>query len=186
MLQRSVLAVFLFGCCFFFCALGWSQSRIDVFGGYSYSPNSFAFLGGGENGWNAGLDFKVLRWVAVTGDVGQFYGTYGSRPSENWTTTTFMAGPRVFLPLPEADRITPFGHFLLGGVRETFEGGSAFQNPSFAWMLGGGLDYRLTRHFSLRAEGDYLHTQIKTIDNQLQNQMHNSHPKLSVGAVYRF
>jgi len=205
MSQRSFpVSERLVGCClvlgcFVFCTPGWAQSgasRGDVFGTYNYTPNSFSYLGGGESGWSAGFDAKAIRWLSISGEVGQSYGSFTCTGcnTDHWNTTTFLFGPRVFLPLSKAARITPFGHFLFGGIHESYSYGfpcsgctSPFQNPtSFAWMLGGGLDYRVSGHFSLRAEGDYLHTHVVTSDNQLQNQIQNGHPRLAVGGVFRF
>lgn len=174
--------------------LSWSQnapSHVQVFGGYSYVPTNFAWLGGGENGWNAAVDVNSRRWYGFTADFAQYYATYSfCCPGDHSNTSTFLFGPRVSAPWSKASRITPFGHFLLGGAHISYTAANSNNffstNTSFAWSFGGGLDYRLTNRLSLRGEGDYLHSHLVTQDNQLQNQVPNGHGRLSVGAVYRF
>src|ERR1035438_9778212 len=59
--------------------LSWSQnapSHVQVFGGYSYVPTNFAWLGGGENGWNAAVDVNSRRWYGFTADFAQYYATF--------------------------------------------------------------------------------------------------------------
>lgn len=186
MIQRSLAGLSIL----IFCSLAWSQNTpsVEVFGGYSYTPANFTYLTGGSQGWNAAASFKAYRWIGFKADFAQYYF---SGFGDHSTTTTYLFGPVVSVPLP-LTRITPFGQFLFGAanVGFTYGGcngcGSAFQNPQFAWALGGGLDYRLTRFLALRAQGDYLHTNVITTDNQLQSRIQNSHPRFSTGIVFRF
>lgn len=176
----------------FLSSLSWSQdsSRVQIFGGYTYTPQNFTYISGSAQGWTAAVDYKFYRWVGFTADFSRYY--YSDGFGDHSGTNTFMFGPRVALHVP-ATKLTPFAHLLLGGVQVGYSlaggcngCGSAFQNPQFGWMFGGGLDYGLTRHLALRAEGDYLHTGVTTTDNQLQNQIVNSHPKVTAGVVVKF
>jgi len=189
MVQRWLSLSFLL----LFGALSWSQdspSRFQVFGGYSYVPSNFSYLGGGESGWNAAVDVHSWKWLSITGDFGQYFATYsygGNVPSDHSTTYTFLFGPRISAPLSRTSRITPFGHFLIGGAHISQTGNGFSTDKSFAWAFGGGLDYRLTDHLSLRGEGDYLHNNpFVTQDNQLQNRVPARHARLSTGVVFRF
>ncbi len=192
MMQRRVLLTFLL----LFGTLSWSQSasHIQVFGGYSYVPTSFSFLGCGENGWNAALDVNSQKWYGFTADFAQYYATYSSSsccPSDHSTTSTFLFGPRVSAPLSKGSKFTPFGHFLLGGAHINYKfgglSGNAFStSTSFAWAFGGGLDCHLTNHVSLRFEGDGLHNHFVPQDNQLQTRVPDWHGRLSTGVVFRF
>jgi opacity protein-like surface antigen len=177
--------------------LSWSQAspaRYQVYGGYSYVPSNFAWLGGGENGWNAAFDVNSQKWLGFTADFAQYYATYsfgGCCPADHSNTSTFLFGPRVSAPLSKAPKLTPFGHFLLGVAHINYKAANISGNffstsTSFAWAFGGGLDYRLANHFSLRGEGDYMHSHFVTADNQLQSRVPNWHGRISTGVVFRF
>jgi hypothetical protein len=186
MLRKTLL------CCFLvlLSALAWSQiapSRIEVFGGYSYTPSNFTWYGNGENGWNAGGAVNAIKWIGFKADFAQYRYTYG--PGDHSTTTTFLFGPQVSIPLPRASRIRPFGEFLIGGAHIYYHlQGYRFdffkQSTSFAWAVGGGLDFRLSNHFWLRAEADHLHTHFIPWDNQLH--VADSRARIVTGLVFRF
>jgi hypothetical protein len=177
-------------------APAWPQSalsRLDVFAGYSYiSPGFDAFSHPGENGWNVAATFNAFRWLGFSAaDFAQYRTTQNYGPccsSDHSTTLTYLFGPRFSFPLPRQDRITPFGHLLFGRANENYMFGESYpygklyQGPSFAWMLGGGMDVRLTNHFSLRAEGDYLHTQFVTVDDQIRDEPRHAHARFSTGS----
>jgi len=189
MLQpRWILASLLLLC----GTLSWSQAfpSVQVFGGYSYAPTNFSFLGGGENGWNAALDINSRKWVGFTADFAQYFSTFsfgGGIPSDSSKTYTFLFGPRVSAPLSKASRVTPFGHFLIGAahINDSLAGDFS-TSTSFAWDFGGGVDFSLSRHFSLRGEGNYLHNHFVTGDNQLQTRVADWHGRISTGVVFRF
>ena len=185
MLRKTLVCCFLVS----FGALAWSQvapSRIEVFGGYSYTTSNFApWFGNGEHGWNAGGAVNANKWIGFKADFAQYIDCCHS------TTATFLFGPQVLIPLPRASRIRPFGEFLIGGahINDKLQGVrfKVFrQSTSFAWAVGGGLDFRLSNHFWLRGEGDYLHNHFITFDNQLQPGVPNSHARIVTGLVFCF
>ena len=187
MLQKTLL------CCFLvlFGGLAWSQiapSRIEIFGGYSYTSSNFAWTGNGENGWNAGAGVNAYKWIGFKADFAQYRYTYfACCPQDHSTTTTFLFGPQVSIPLPRASRIRPFGEFLIGGAHIAYNVNSNNffkQGTSFAWAGGGGLDFRLSNHFWLRGEGDYLHNHFITSDDQLH--VSNSRARIVTGLVFSF
>ena len=57
---------------------------------------------------------------------------------------TYLIGPRV--PIGTFKRITPYGKFLVG-----LGSGSFLTGHSFVLAYGGGVDYRLSRRFTVRA-----------------------------------
>jgi Outer membrane protein beta-barrel domain len=186
MLRKTLL------CCFLvmFGVPAWSQiaaSRIEVFGGYSYTSSNFAWYGNGENGWNAGGAVNPNKWIGFKADLAQYRYTYG--PGDHSTTTTFLFGPQVSIPLPKASRIRPFGEFLIGGAHiyyhlQGYSSDFFKQSTSFAWALGGGLDFRLSNHFWLRGEADYLRNHFITFDDQLH--VADSRARIVTGLVYCF
>jgi opacity protein-like surface antigen len=158
----------------------------QVFGGYSYAPTNFSYLGGGQNGWNAALDVNSRKWVGFTADFAQYFSTFsfGSGPNFNEKTFTFLLGPRVSIPL---SKVTPFGHFLIGSahIGDNISGDFS-SGTSFAWDFGGGVDFTLTRHLALRGEGNYMHSHFVTSDTQLQSRIMDWHGRVSTGIVFRF
>jgi opacity protein-like surface antigen len=185
MLRKTLL------CCFLvlLSALAWSQdapSRIEIFGGYSYTSSNFAWTGNGENGWNAGVALNAYKWIGFKADFAQY--RYTNPGCCHSTTTTFLFGPQVSIPLSRASRIRPFGEFLIGGAHINDTGlsqSNIFQQAtSFAWAMGGGLDFRLSNHFWLRGEADYLHTHLVPGDNQLH--VADSRARIVTGLVFRF
>ena len=186
MLQKTLL------CCFLvlFGGLAWSQiapSRIEIFGGYSYTSSNFAWTGNGENGWDAGAGVNANQWIGFKADFAQYRYSYSDCCPDHSTTTTFLFGPQVSIPLPRASRIRPFGEFLIGGAHIAYNVNSNNffkQGTSFAWAGGGGLDFRLSNHFWLRGEGDYLHNHFITSDDQLH--VSNSRARIVTGLVFSF
>jgi len=171
--------------------LSWSQgspAHVQVFGGYSYIPSNQPVLDipqtGGENGWNAALDIDSRKFIGFTADFAESFANFSDAGgTENDKTYTFLFGPRISVPLP---RITPFGHFLLGAAHINSNTGALSTSSSFAWDFGGGVDVRLSRHFALRGEGNYMHTHFVTFDNQLQPNVKDWHARISTGVVVRF
>lgn len=100
---------------------------------------------------------------------------------------TYMAGP-VFYPLRKRN-FTVYTHVLFGGARETgvnFEPDgqivTGFVNR-FAWDAGVGVQYRMSRSFSVRVGADYLHTTFFNSNIELAGQ---SNLKPSVSLIYTF
>ncbi|MFZ0287978.1 MAG: outer membrane beta-barrel protein [Candidatus Sulfotelmatobacter sp.] len=127
------------------------------------------------NGWNAEAQFNANRWVGIVADFGGRYGTPITASSgvklsglPNGTGYSFLVGP--VLSYRTKSRMTLFVHALFGLDRaslsaSTISGGtspvssSATSYTDFAVALGGGLDYRVSRHFALRlAQLDDLET----------------------------
>jgi opacity protein-like surface antigen len=167
----------------------------NVFLGYSYeSTNTTAF---GPNlisttvtrpnlhGWEASFEGKVVPFLGIVGDVSGHYGT------QSFTELTpngplninvtgheqeYLVGPRLSVPV---SKFTPFGEVMVGAAH-IHVGGTlpSPSNTSFAYAVGGGLDYRVFHPIALRVEGDYLRTKFFS---STQNNL-----RLSAGVVFRF
>ncbi len=167
----------------------------NVFLGFSYErTNSSAFNGSNLastvsnpnlHGWEASFEGKLVPFLGIVGNVSGHYG------SENFTELTpngpinvnvtgheqeYLVGPRLSLPV---GKFTPFAEVMVGAAH-IHNGGTlpSPSNTSFAYAVGGGLDYRLFGPIALRGEGDYLRTNFFS---STQNNL-----RLSVGAVLRF
>jgi opacity protein-like surface antigen len=91
-------------------------------------------------GMSAFVDFKINRWIQVEGE-GRWlnYNEY-NKVNEN----SYLVGPR--LPIRRFGRATPYAKALIG-----MSSGSFLNGHSTTYALGGGVDYRLTKHITWRA-----------------------------------
>ena len=139
------------------------------------NPGTFG-LGSNFNGWNAEAQYNFDRWIGIVADFGGEYGTpitgatKGVSGLPTMSQYSFMAGPVISYRAKA--KITPFVHALFGWDRASL-GASTITGTSspvtsfastytdFAIALGGGLDYKLSRHFALRVgQLDYFHTSL--------------------------
>jgi peptidoglycan-associated lipoprotein len=124
---------------------------------------------------------------ALAGDVTVAHAGAISSTGDSLTLSTFTAGGR-YLPKLGHSPVQPFGQVLIGLAHSS---GTLVQgtnpgvgNPgaAFAADLGGGLDLRANRRFSLRLiDADYL---VTTFDNGSNN--HQNNLRISAGMVVRF
>jgi opacity protein-like surface antigen len=185
------------GMALFFFA-GFARAQVpsgNAFLGFSYErTNSTAFNGSNFvttvsnpnlHGWEASVEGKFVPFLGIVGDVSGHYG------SQSFTELTpegplminvsgheqeYLVGPRLSVPV---GKITPFAELMVGAAH-IHTGGTlpSPSNTSFAYAVGGGLDYRLFGPIALRAEGDYLRTKFF---GSTQNNL-----RLSAGVVFRF
>jgi len=146
----------------------------NVFVGYSYmSAPLVSSSRTNLNGWNGSVEGKVLPFIGLVAD---FSGHYGSVPlAVNPTCTaviggtcstlsastniySFLFGPRVSVSV---GKVRPFAHALIGAAHMS-ENSSLLSgsDTSFAYALGGGLDYHLIPLISWRVQGDFLQTRF--------------------------
>jgi opacity protein-like surface antigen len=174
-------------------ALAQESSKVEVFGGYSYLR---ADLDLGENrdlrGWNASINYSLNKILGVKADFSGHY-TDGAivffnpiiGPATKIETNdfTFLFGPQF--SYRKNDRVVPFAHVLLGGVRRKVSSPpDAFiridsTNTAFGIAFGGGLDIKLTNRLAFRPiQADYLLSRFGGwTDNNL---------RIGTGLVIRF
>jgi opacity protein-like surface antigen len=184
------VAVSLLGFASLFGAAAQAQEGrkpIEVFAGYSYvrdnpaTPRANSF---NLNGGNGSVAYNVNDWLSAVADLGGYHNTdvFGSGGSD--TLSTFLFGPRV--SYRHFGRVTPFGEALFG-VAHTGRALLATNNSqnAFAMAIGGGFDYRLSSHFSVRpAEIDYLLTRFNEFTDPRAQSQNNL--RVSTGIVFRF
>jgi hypothetical protein len=85
------------------------------------------------------VDAHFSRWVNIEGEARWL--TFNEYLGIN--EKTYLIGPRV--PIGTFKRFTPYGKFLVG-----FGSGSFINGHSFVMAYGGGLDYRLSKRFTIR------------------------------------
>jgi opacity protein-like surface antigen len=141
-----------------------AQTAGNAFVGYSFEDVSSS-TAGIVNG-----NRIVLNGCGRQSFPGIFF-TYDAHEHE------LLFGPRASVSF---GRIRPFGEVLFGWDFTHLDGGGpcCLSNSSFAAAVGGGADYRVTKVFALRAEGDYIYTDLHSMG---QNNL-----RLSTGMVARF
>lgn len=163
------------------------RKGLEVFAGYSYVRANPATSGADSfslNGGSASVAYNFNHWLSGVADFGGYHNTNILGSGVDGTLSTYLFGPRV--SYHHFGRVTPFGEVLFG-VAHT---GSNFlvtanSQNAFAMTVGGGLDYRLSSHFSIRpAKVDYLLTRFDEFNNTNTRSQNNL--RVSTGIVFRF
>ena len=148
-------------------------SKVGAFAGYSFVHVSDQGISGNGNGGSGALSYNVTPMIGVVADFG---GYTGSASGFDGNLFSYMFGPRVSY---HTGKLTPFAQVLFGGSR--FSGGGTSENK-FSMTAGGGLDYALTSHFSVRpVQAEYYLTTFNNGGNDRQSNF-----RYSAGIVYRF
>jgi len=165
--------------------------RAELALGYTYLHSNAPPGGCGcfnLNGGNATFAWAVVpgKWDLV-GDVAADHASNVSAAGYGLTLSAFTAGVR-YIPPFHVSSLQPFGQVLLGVAHssgtlvQTPNAGSANAGAAFATNLGGGLDLKASRRFSIRLiEADYLLTTFDNGSNDHQNIV-----RVSAGVVVHF
>ena len=146
-----------------------SFPRGEFFGGYSYFHGASG--GGSFSGVNVSMTENLRPWFGGALEVSSHW-------SSGTNVSTVMYGP-VFA-IRKDPRVTPFVHFLAGGVR-----GSvgyldiSHSKTTFGVAPGGGVDVQVTKNLAVRVvQVDYI---LSRFSNTQQSNF-----RVSAGFVYRF
>ena len=153
--------------------------KAEIFGGYQYIRLN---PGGGATGSNCqggagSVAGNLNHWFGVVGDFGACKVT-GLVSGDSAHLVNYLFGPK--LTYRSHGRLSPFAQVLFGGERI---GGSAFgssaSDSSFAMAFGGGADYEMTNHVSIRLiQAEYLYTKF--------GGTNQNNGRISAGIVYRW
>jgi opacity protein-like surface antigen len=188
--HRSTAIIFTLFTLFLLVTVGYAQIPSgNAYIGYSYM--SADLLSGGRtnmSGWNGSLEGKVLPFIGIVADFSGNYGTAGVPPnslcngascsglSASTDIYSYLFGPRVSITV---GKVRPFAEALFGAGHNTESAsGSSNSNTSFAYAVGGGIDYHLIPLISWRLEGDLLQTRF------FSNTQNNV--RISTGIVIHF
>jgi hypothetical protein len=192
--MRHVWAVVF---CLAVSGISFSQdSRADVYGGYSYVNIDTNGISSRQsaNGWEAAVSGNFNKWFAVEGDVSGYYKTYtsiycgnsftcGDTATVKVTDYSYAGGPRInFKPV--------FIHALFGGdhltgtVTATGISGSVSESQDgMAGLAGGGVKWKVSGPWSVRASADYVFTRHNIFGGPSFTQ---NNFRAGVGIVYSF
>jgi hypothetical protein len=163
-----------------------SPYKWEAFAGYGYtSLNQVNQSRYGLQGVNLSLTRDWGRYFGITAD-----GAYYSTPIATGNPGKPIVDVVLFGPVLHANlygHVDGFFHVLLGG--EHTGGESQTPNISFAGGAGGGLEYRLSQRFAVRASGDDIASAFSLINNTkaLAYSPHmRRNSRATFGVVYRF
>jgi opacity protein-like surface antigen len=156
-----------------------SLQKYELFAGFDYSganqvKGSSALLGG-----NVGAAFKLKPWFGGTADFGQYGASSGvAKP----TVTTFLAGPEFYIP---SEKLTGILHVMFGGAHTG--GVTSTPDISFAYAVGGGVEYNISNRWSIRATGDAILSSFVQAAASTGDSPHlRSNGRASGGVAYHF
>jgi hypothetical protein len=172
----------------------------DITGAYSllsyYPPTSARIK---MNGFDASVDYNLFRrWLAVAADVtGNFNNTVITTTQPiivnriSTSVYTFMVGPRIY-PFGHAHKLIVYGQVLVGGgYTRVFQpasagfGATTKSDIAPAYGGGGGIDYRLSKHWNIRViEGDFEETRFFN-NSSSGTTTSQSNYRISIGMTYR-
>jgi opacity protein-like surface antigen len=180
------------------CLLAWTSlasislsaqeaPKFDLFAGYSYlraNPATSGIDGFNLHGGSASVAYHVGDWLSGVADFAGYHSNNILGTGIDGTLSTYLFGPRV--SYRRNRHFTPFAQALFGVAHIGGGDGLAFStsNNSFAMALGGGVDFRLSHHFSVRpVQLDYLLTRFDEFGSGAQNQ---NNLRVSTGVVFHF
>jgi hypothetical protein len=109
--------------------------------------------------------YNVNNWLGVSGNAAGYWATNAANQG---AAIPYLFGPRVNL---RRGKITPFTQVLLGGVVTSSGIETIGWQNHFAMTAGGGIDIRISEHFSLRPmQAEYFLTKIP---DGLSNRQNN-------------
>ncbi|MGD1023505.1 MAG: outer membrane beta-barrel protein [Candidatus Sulfotelmatobacter sp.] len=152
------------------------SSKYEVYGGYYYVRfNINANLPGVApsatyNGYGGGgqFEYNARNWLGVVGDLAGYGATSTANGALVGGAFTYLFGPRVNF---RRGRFTPFAQALFGGIRTTDGIGESGPENNFAMTAGGGIDFKVSRHVSVRpVQAEYFMTRLPNgLDNRENN-----------------
>jgi hypothetical protein len=120
--------------------------QVEVVGGYSLLRSE----GENLNGWKAAVSFNLNKWLAVAVDAdGHYYSENSPEGRIKESEHSLTAGPHF--ALRNKSKLVPFA-YVLGGVaweRRSLNGIGETES-GFAFEPGGGLDWEVSKRFSVR------------------------------------
>jgi outer membrane protein with beta-barrel domain/Big-like domain-containing protein len=163
---------------------------LQVGGGYTHVTGNF-----GTDGFDVRGAWFFTKRISIAAD---YDSTWDSSTLGTFAFTDFGAiavdshlqnvlfGPRIFFSTQWTDKhkLNPFGEAEFGvshlnqKVTQQSMPSVSASDSAFSWMVGGGLDYRLSPHFTARANLDFLRTHF-VHEGQ-------SHLRLVLGIDYTF
>jgi Outer membrane protein beta-barrel domain len=167
-----------------------AQQNLELAGGWTHITGNF-----GQDGFDFGAGWNFTNKVQLAADYDTAWknsvvGTFQTTPVGEVTTHNhlqdWLFGPRIFFGTGQLRhrRVDTFGEVQFGWSHL----GSSIAAPAFstisttdtafAWMFGGGADYVVSRHWSVRGKLDLLRTHFAAAGQ--------SRLRVGLGVTYTF
>jgi opacity protein-like surface antigen len=144
----------------------------------------------GNRFWMQGGSLQVHgllhRGFGLVGDLSGEHTSNIHNTGVDLDMVTALVGPR-YTWQPKKRSFSGYGQILVGeanGFNSTFPGptGATSSAGNYAYQLGGGVDYRVSRSWSIRiAHLDWLRTQLSNSTTQTQNNL-----RIGAGVVLHY
>ena len=164
------------------------SKSVDVSLGYAYVSQPVGSSNRlGLNGADASATIGLFPHFGIMADLGYARASHPLGTPSHSDVLSYLAGP-VFYPTVQR-KFDPYVRALFGGARVTgpvpVNGGILIGGyaSGFAWAVGGGIDYQVTRSIALRTGLDYMRTAYfgPTLAMQGQNNF-----RATAAVVYLF
>ena len=149
----------------------------------------------GTDGFDVGAAYWFTKRITVaanydsgwdTSNLGNFAFTQVGAISTKSHLQSVLLGPRIFFSTQWTDehKLNPFGEAQFGvshlsqKLTQANEPSISASDSGFSWMLGGGVEYLFSSHWSGRANLDFLRTHLA---NEGQSRV-----RLGLGIAYTF
>jgi hypothetical protein len=144
-----------------------APARYQIYGGYSYLSNSLNGVTGSHhplNGFDATVAFSSWHRLRFKIDVSGYRGTNLGSPQNPY----FILGGGQYTWRIKRESLFVDGLAGVAGANKTWAAaGATGQTASFASLVGGGLDTRLTRRIAFRVDGGFQYSYFALSDKRL-------------------
>jgi len=168
---------------------GAAAQGLELAGGWAY------ISGNNGNGFNVGAGWYFTNHVQIAADydstwkdniIGTFQLTSIGMVTQKTHLQNWLFGPRIFFYNGEIHkrRINVFGEAQFGfshtntKIELVSMPSTSTSDNGFSWMLGGGADYTINRHWTARGKVDLLRNHFA---NTGQSRL-----RLGIGVAYTF
>jgi hypothetical protein len=160
------------------------ELRLSAFG---LANGTYSGLGSGYNaGITGGVDLGVHLFYRYLPSF-EVRGTYPFYRGDTASAKNILGGFKLERPFgryrPYVDAL--FGraeiNYANGGIANPTETFRYTKSPSYVYLVGGGVDVNLTRHFAAKADA-----QLERYATPVADSGHLLSPQVSVGVVYKF
>jgi len=191
--MKKFLILLVFVSLFSVPLMAQDNAKVEVFGGYQYLHTGSITISGTTipnssedwNGWNAAASYYFNKYLGVTGD---FSGNYKTISGVSGHVYTYTGGPVVAY---REGKLNPYVHALFGGIHLSGSAlGSSASIDGFTMAFGGGVDYQVHKHVSVRpiqADWIYYHFGSQTVASvAIPSFSQSNNVRISTGIVFRF
>lgn len=158
-----------------------SFPKAEVFGGYSYANIDTNGLSSRQsaNGWEGGVVGNFNKWLGAEFEANGYYKTYSIPTIADVKVRdySYLAGPRATFKFL-------FVHALFGGDQLSGSAlGYSASQTGFGGAFGGGVKWKLSGPWSIRASVDYAFTRHNIFGGSSYTQ---NNYRAGIGIAYSF